>query len=37
MKMGDNESGPWVWVVLVAFLLTMIALMAWGLSSGAMW
>ena len=37
MKFGDNESGPWVWVVVVVFLLTMIALMAWGLTSGVMW
>lgn len=36
MKLGDNESGPWVWVVVVVFWLTMIALMGWGLSSGGM-
>lgn len=34
MKFTDNESGPWVWVVVIAFLLTMIALMFWGLSHG---
>jgi hypothetical protein len=36
MKLRDNESGPWVWVVVVAFLVTMVALMFWGLSSGGM-
>lgn len=37
MKLRENESGPWVWVVVVAFLVGMMGLMAWGLSSGGMW
>lgn len=37
MKISDKESGPWVWAVVVAFLLTLIALGYWGLSSGGMW